>query len=164
MYASLFEGYLAELGDTGILDEHAAPEKGSASKTYAPTEQETRAVHLVERLFKKAKAHRSRYDKDWAKFYRLFRGKQWDTPRPSFRHSEIVNHIFKSIQSTVPIQMDARPRFEFLPEEPADFELSEILNQAAEADWSWDHQVRRVLDALGARGPVRRDPGPDPGA
>lgn len=142
---------MADLGDSGIglLDEHAPhPDKGRESKAYAPTEAETRAMNLVERLFKKAKAHRSRYDKNWAKYYRLFRGKQWDSPRPSFRHAEIVNHIFKSIQSTVPIQMDARPRFEFLPEEPADFELAEILNQAAEADWTKNNWSLQLLEVL----------------
>jgi hypothetical protein len=141
---------LADLGNigTGLLEEHAAPEKDAASKAYQPTEQEERALHLVERLFKKAKAHRSRYDKNWAKYYRLFRGKQWDTARPSYRHSEIVNHIFKSIQSTVPIQMDARPRFEFLPEEPSDFELAEILNQAAESDWTRNNWSLELLEVL----------------
>lgn len=133
---------------TGLLGEHEAPERPRESKSYQPTEQETRALHLVERLFKKAKAHRSRYDKNWAKYYRLFRGQQWDAPRPQFRHSEIVNQIFKSIQSTVPIQMDARPRFEFVPEEPSDFELAEILNQAAESDWvrnNWSLQLLEIF-------------------
>ncbi len=138
---------MSEIG-TGLLDEHAAPDRERPSTAYTPTAEETRAVALVERLFRKAKAHRSRYDKNWAKYYRLFRGKQWDTPRPSFRHSEIVNHIFKSIQSTVPIQMDARPRFEFLPEEPADFELSEILNQAAESDWTRNNWSLQLLEVL----------------
>jgi hypothetical protein len=142
---------LAELGlDVGLIDEHAPknPDAGRESKPYTPTTEETRAIALVERLFKKAKAHRAQYDRNWPKYYRLFRGKQWDTPRPSYRHSEIVNHIFKSIQSTVPIQMDARPRFEFLPEEPSDFELAEILNEAAEADWVKNNWSLQYLETL----------------
>lgn len=141
---------MAELGsDAGLLDEHAPRNNpGKESKPYTPTDDEQRAIKLVERLYSKAKRHRSMYDRNWPKYYRLFRGKQWDSPRPSYRHAEIVNHIFKSIQSTVPIQMDSRPRFEFLPEEPQDFELAEILNQAAESDWvrnNWSLQFLEVL-------------------
>lgn len=140
---------MAELAfDAGLLDEHAPRNKEPEATHYAPNEAETRAIQLVERLFSKAKKHRSSYDANWPKYYRLFRGKQWDKPRPSFRHAEIVNHIFKTIQSTVPIQMDSRPRFEFLPEEPQDFELAEILNQAAESDWvrnNWSLQFLEVL-------------------
>lgn len=141
---------MADLGvDTGLLDEHAP--RGNSERPashYEPNEQEESAIKLVERLFSKAKRHRSQYDRAWPRYYRMFRGKQWDSPRPSYRHAEIVNHIFKSIQSTVPIQMDARPRFEFLPEEPSDFELAEILNHAAEADWAkhnWSLQLLEVL-------------------
>lgn len=138
-----------ELGlSTGLLDEHApknAPDKGVH---YAPSDEEQRAIQLVERLFAKAKRHRAMYDRSWPKYYRMFRGKQWDSPRPSFRHSEIVNHIFKTIQSTVPIQMDTRPRFEFLPQEPADYELAEILNEAAEADWTKNNWGLQFLETL----------------
>lgn len=145
---------MAEIGsDAGLIDEHAPknPEGSKGQATYAPTEAEQAALTLAERLYSKAKKARSKYDRNWAKYYRLFRGQQWDTRRPSYRHSEIVNHIFKTIQSTVPIQTDNRPRFEFLPEEPQDLELSSILNQAAEADWTkgnWGlQQLETVYDA-----------------
>lgn len=145
---------MADIGsDVGLIDEHAPknPEGSKGQATYAPTEAEQAALALAERLYSKAKKARSKYDRHWAKYYRLFRGQQWDTRRPSYRHSEIVNHIFKTIQSTVPIQTDNRPRFEFLPEEPQDLELSTILNQAAEADWTkgnWGlQQLETVYDA-----------------
>ena len=133
---------------TGLIDEHAPRNAEERATHYEPSEEEERALKLVERLLGKAKRHRSQYDRSWPKYYRMFRGKQWDTPRPSFRHSEIVNHVFKSIQSTVPIQADPKPRFEFLPQEPADFELSQILNEAAQSDWernNWGLQLLEVL-------------------
>lgn len=134
--------------DAGLLSEHEAPAKGREAKHYAPTSEEERAIKLVERLFAKARKHRSQYDRAWPRYYRMFRGQQWDQKRPSFRHSEIVNHVFRTIQSTVPIQMDARPRFEFLPEEPSDFELGEILNQAAESDWTRNNWSLQFLETL----------------
>jgi hypothetical protein len=140
---------MADIGvDTGLLGEHESPQKERESKAYDPSPKEEQAIKLAERLFAKAKQHRSMYDKPWPRYYRMFRGKQWDSPRPSFRHSEIVNHIFKSIQSTVPILMDARPRFEFLPEEPSDFEFAEILNQAAESDWVRNNWSLEFLESL----------------
>lgn len=145
---------MAEIGlDVGLIDEHAAKNPGGskAETAYAPDEKEQAALALAERLYQKAKKARSKYDRNWTKYFRLFRGQQWDTRRPSYRHAEIVNHIFKTIQSTVPIQTDNRPRFEFLPEEPQDLELSEILNQAAESDWTkgnWGlQQLETVYDA-----------------
>lgn len=138
-----------ELGlGIGLLDEHAPRKEAEKGANYAPSEDEQRAIKLVERLFAKARRHRAMYDRSWPKYYRMFRGRQWDTPRPSFRHSEIVNHIFKSIQSTVPIQMDTRPRFEFLAEEPSDFELAEILNEAAQSDWERNNWGLQFLEGL----------------
>lgn len=145
---------MAEIGsDVGLIDEHAPKNPGGSkdAETYQPNEAEQAALKLAEQLYSKAKKARSKYDRNWAKYYRLFRGMQWDVRRPSYRHAEVVNHIFKTIQSTVPIQTDNRPRFEFLPEEPQDLELSTILNQAAEADWmkgNWGlEQLHTIYDA-----------------
>jgi hypothetical protein len=136
---------------SGLLDEHAPrnPEDAKGSdEVYQPTDDEKKTLKLVERLFEKAKRHRALYDEKWLDFYRMFRGKQWKEQRPSFRHSEVVNLIFRSIQSTVPIQVDTRPRFEFLPEEPSDMELAKIVNQVAESDWTrnnWGEQLLEVV-------------------
>jgi hypothetical protein len=142
---------MADYGGGAMLDEHAPRDQASSTNNgsvYTPTDEEKRAIKLVEKLFSKARKHRSQYDNRWIDFYHMFRGKQWKEQRPSYRHSEVINHIFKSIQSTVPIQVDARPRFEFLPEEPADLELAGILNEAAESDWTkkgWSEQLLEVI-------------------
>ncbi len=135
----------------GMQDEHAPRDSNTSANTgavYMPTDEEKKTIKMVEKLFSKAKKHRSQYDKRWTDFYHMFRGKQWKEQRPSYRHAEVINHIFKSIQSTVPIQVDARPRFEFLPEEPSDQPLAEILNEAAESDWTrkgWSEQLLEVI-------------------
>ncbi len=141
---------MADFSGLGIMDEHAPRSDSTKNngEVYTPTPEEKKAIKLVEKLFKKAKRHRSQYDSRFIDFYHMFRGKQWKDQRPSYRHAEVINHIFKSIQSTVPIQVDARPRFEFLPEEPGDMELAEILNEAAEADWigkGWSEQLLEVI-------------------
>lgn len=132
------------------LHEHQnAKELGTSSpQGYEPTDEEKKAIRLVNSLFEKAKNHRKKYDQRWLDYYKMFRGKQWKEQRPSYRHSEVINMIFQHIQSVVPILTDARQRFEFLPEEPGDTELAEILDQVAEADWqrgNWTYKLAEIL-------------------
>lgn len=143
---------MAEIAPMGMLDEHESraskdgPSGGNID--YQPSADERKAIKLVEKLFEKAKKARKLYDEKWLDYYRFFRGKQWNSQRPSYRHSEVINLVFRTIQSMVPIQVDARPRFEFLPQEPSDKELAEILNMISEADWvkgNWGEQLLEVV-------------------
>jgi hypothetical protein len=140
---------MAEIAPTGMLDEHASRNVDVAGPAeYQPTDDEKKAIKLVDTLFARAKAHRSQYDEKWLTWYSMFRGRQWDKQRPSYRHSEVINLIFRTIQSLVPIQVDARPTFTFLPTEPSDMEFAAILNQLSEADWqkkNWSEQLLEVV-------------------
>lgn len=134
-----------------MLDEHQAPErdkKRESSETYEPTPEEKKTLKLVQSLLDKAKKHRAMYDKDWLEHYRIFRGKQWKESRPSYRHSEVINLVHRAIQSSVPIQTDARPRFEFLPQEPSDMEAAAIFNAVAEADWTRKNWQMELLEVI----------------
>lgn len=132
-----------------IISEHeSAKLEEKPNAEYQPTEEETKACKLVSKLFEKAKKHRALYDEKWLSNYQMFRGKQWKEARPSYRHSEVVNMIFQSIQSTVPIQTDQRPKFTFIPQEPADREFSDILNEVCESDWqrnNWTQQLTEIV-------------------
>src|SRR6056300_829912 len=70
--------------------------------------------------FFKWKSHREQYSKNWMEYYKFFRGAQWDSQRPSWKSSEVVNLIWSAIQSQIPLQTDVRPKFSFLPQEPSD--------------------------------------------
>lgn len=118
-----------------VLQEHQAPEITTNPGGYTPTAEEKAALKLVNRLFDKAKKHRKKYDEKWLDYYKMFRGKQWREQRPSYRHSEVLNFIFQAIQSVIPILTDARPRFDFLPQEPGDMEFAQVLSDVAAADW-----------------------------
>lgn len=105
------------------------------TQNYEPTEDERKAIKLVDKLYAKAKQARKEVDENWIENYHLFRGKQWKDQRPSYRHSEVINLIFRAIQSEVPIVMDTRPKIQFVPQDPSDLELSNILNDVLESDW-----------------------------
>lgn len=132
-----------------VLQEHQSVEANTTSPTgYTPSADEKKAIALVERLFQKAKAHRKRYDESWPDYYKMFRGKQWKEQRPSYRHSEVINMIFQSIQSTVPIQTDARPKIEFLPQDPADREFADIMNEVCQADWESKNWLMTLTEVI----------------
>lgn len=134
---------------TSLLSEHEAPRSiDEKSALYDPTPEESKAIKLVERLFQKAKKARKPYDEKWLDYYKLFRGKQWKDARPSYRHSEVVNLIFRAIQSEVPILTDVLPKPEFTPQEPNDIELAKILNDVLSADWDyncWAYNFTEIL-------------------
>lgn len=132
-----------------MLNEHEAPSNSpSAPIGYQPTEDEEKSIALVDRLFEKAKKARKAYDEKWLDNYRMFRGKQWKNARPSYRHSEVINLIFRAIQSEVPILTDAMPRPEFIPQEPGDFELAKIVNDVLDSDWTYNNWSYKFTEAI----------------
>jgi hypothetical protein len=132
-----------------ILQEHQGLQSESTNPSeYTPNAEEKRNIKLVTRLFEKAKKHRKKYDEKWLDYYKMFRGKQWKEQRPSYRHSEVINFIFQAIQSSVPILTDPRPKFDFLPQEPQDLELANILTEVCQSDWdsgNWNYQTAEVV-------------------
>jgi hypothetical protein len=131
------------------LDAHQAPPPDQPEgDNYQPSEEEKKDIKLAEKLFGIAKKARSKYDEKWNDYYNMYRGRQWKEQRPSYRHAEVINLIFREIQSVVPIQMDTRPKFEFLPMEPGDIELSEIMNQVCEADWNRYNWLAQITECV----------------
>jgi hypothetical protein len=131
------------------LPEHqAAPKDNPEGDNYTPSDEDKKDIRTVEKLFDQAKRYKSKYDEKWNDYNNMYRGRQWKEQRPNYRHSEVVNLIFREIQSGVPIQMDSRPKFEYLPMEPNDVQLAEIINQVCEADWSkynWAEQLTEMI-------------------
>ena len=132
-----------------ILQEHQAVERDrEAPLNFEPTQQERTLIAKLNKLFAKYRHVRNRYDNDWMDDYKFFRGRQWSEQRPSYRHSEVINIVFQTIQSQVPILTDARPKFEYVPEEPSDREFAEFMNEITTSDWqsgNWLYKLTEVL-------------------
>lgn len=133
-----------------LLMEHESAKGGDAAPEtdYQPSDQDRKTIKMVERLLARARKHRKLYDRPWPDFYKMFRGKQWKEQRPSYRHSEVVNMIFQMIQSDVATQMDARPKIEYVPREPTDFELAQILTEVADSDWDRNNWLMELTAAV----------------
>lgn len=121
---------------TGQLDPNSPrPQVTEPGDMPNPSPEELELAKQVDKLFKKAAVHRKRYDRAWAENYKFYRGQQLGNRRPSYKNREVINMIFRVIQGQTSIMMDTRPTVGFLPQDPADLEFSEILNQVFEADW-----------------------------
>jgi hypothetical protein len=136
-----------------IISEHERPEveekkDSDSGEQYQPTDEERNTLRLVEKIYLKNKRWRNQYDKKWMEYYKFFRGQQWSTQRPSYRHSEVINLCFQAIQSVVPIMTDSRPRWEFQPQDPSDREFAEIMNDMAEADWIKNNWLMTVTESV----------------
>lgn len=135
---------------TGILDEHAPRTGGdeAGKAEYDPSPEERAAIKLAMKTFTYNKKGRAPHDRKWLDYYHMFRGKQWKNKRPSYRHSEVINFVFRAIQTLVPIQTDFRPRPEIMPREPSDLEFASILKEVSQADWennNWSEQLLELI-------------------
>jgi len=112
------------------------------------SDEERQEVKKLLNMFTQYKKERGRYDKNWMTYYKMFRGVQWPTKRPFWRNSEIINFIWQTIQSQIPLQTDVRPKFEFLPREPSDREFADVLESVSEADWEKNGWLNVLLEVL----------------
>ncbi len=110
--------------------------------------EEREAVKLAEKIFAKNKKARSPYDKEWPTFFRYFRNDQWKNKRPVYRHSEVINVITSNIRNIVPILTDTQPQVQTTPEDPTDFEFSEIINQVISSKWERDNNNGIVAESI----------------
>lgn len=133
------------LSPDGVIDKSAYESK---PVNYQPTDEEERAIKLAESCFQKSKKARKLYDEKWLDYYRMFRGRQWLEARPSYRHSEVINLIFRAIQSQVPILTDTRPRPQFIPTEPSDTEIAQVLNDLLASDWNRNDWDMTIVESL----------------
>ncbi len=113
-----------------------------------PGADEAKLVAKVEGLLQESKTWRAQHDQYWISDYQRFRGHQWQKQRPSYRHSIVVNLIAQNIQSTAPLLVDSQPRVEFVPENPEDMPIAEILNELSEHDWVRENWLEVLIECV----------------
>jgi hypothetical protein len=118
----------------------------SASPDISPEEQDT--VRALMKKFWQWKKVRDKVSKPWINYHKLYRGQQWSGKRPKWKNSEIVNLIWQTVQSSAPLQTDARPKFIFLPQNPQDLQFAELMEKVCEADWERWGWMQSVLEVI----------------
>ena len=135
--------------ETATLTEHQAPEGSTQTiGTSQMSEKDQKTVKKVHKLLCKSKVKKAQYDYNWMKFYKFFRGVQWEVNRPAYRHSEVINMIFPVIQSMVAIMMDVRPKVEFNPTDPSDRAFADVMNKLFRADWERNKWLNTTTEVI----------------
>lgn len=138
------------MAEIAVLAEHQAPRFDEPKDHHTP--EDDAALKLVEKCYERAKKARQNYDYEWGELWRFFLGDQWKEKRPSYRHSEVINFIFSELQTTLALLTDARPKVEYLAQEPSDYEFATVVAKVIEAKWdanAWSATVAEAcLDAL----------------
>ena len=119
-----------------------------SENSYTPDEKDKKTLKFVYNLYSKSKQLREPYVEKWKDYYHMFRGKQWKQKRPSYRHSEVVNLVFTTIQNQIPLMTDTRPRSEFIATEPQDIELAKILDEVFTSDWERQDWMYTLTECL----------------
>lgn len=134
-----------------MLMQHEPFAKGTdqtPSSVYNPTDDEKKLITRCEALFQKSKKFKAKVDYPWIDYYKMFRGKQWKETRPTYRASEVYNMIWETVQTQVPTIVDARPKFEFLPQEPSDRQFADLMNDICQADWQTHNWLFTLTEVL----------------
>lgn len=131
-----------------MISEHQKPlDPTNVDDEQSPEDQ--KCVKQVLKSFEKLKKHRSMYDVNWLHYYKLFRGDQWDGLKmPKYRQRECINLIWQAIQSNMPLQTDARPKMQFIAEEPSDLPFAQVLNDVSESDWERNNWLQQVSEFI----------------
>jgi hypothetical protein len=132
---------------TGRISTFQAPNEGPAD-VGRQSKEDKKTVAMVEKLFARYKKARMPYDLNFVENYQFFRGKQWKEARPSYRNDDVLNFTHAAIQTIIPIMTDSRPNIETVPENPADFEFSEIMTQILRSRWDRDNFSQIVAEAI----------------
>jgi hypothetical protein len=119
-----------------------SPVEGSHSSNISdrkiPDEQGKVQQQLAEQIlsaYKEAKRYRATYDKNWERWYRLYSGQHWDGPRPEWRSTPVVNFIFSTIETILPIMTDQSPEINVVPSNYQSTKMAAIMGQVMEKLW-----------------------------
>lgn len=85
--------------------------------------------------YKAAKKFRSTFDRHWDRWYRLYSGQQWEGPRPEWRSTPVVNFIFSTIETILPIMTDNNPQINVVPKNRSSMQTSFLMGTIMEMIW-----------------------------
>jgi hypothetical protein len=85
--------------------------------------------------YRAAKKYRKAFDKDWDRWYKLYAGQHWDQTRPDWKSTPVVNFIFSTIETIIPIMTDSSPQLVVAPAEPSCAETAEVMGDIVKRIW-----------------------------
>lgn len=121
------------------------------------SEQADRIAKFVQDRFKEYEKARKDKEDRWRRYYRMYRGKQWEalSIKPNKRKTRaVINYIFSSIETSVPLETDGKYRLMYQPREASspiptgdiraiqemgasDLELAKAMSMVADYHWRY---------------------------
>lgn len=131
----------------GIMDTITGLFKGKENNTYEfPGSQGKDKDELrksVLEMYREARQHRKKTEKEWDKYYKFYRGDQWEQKPPAHRSHIVLNFIFGIIESEIPIITDNRPDADVRPVGKPDKEIAQILKANMERIWDENRMEKK---------------------
>lgn len=106
--------------------------------------------YIDKELWAPAQVFRSKFDKNWKKFYDFYKGKQWPTFKRSWQACLVINMTFATIESIVSTMSDNKPKINLLPSDPSQDVYVETISALIDTIWRRRGVLYAIQDALRA--------------
>lgn len=105
-------------------------------------------ANSVLNAYREAKRFRAQFDKNWERWYRLYAGQHWDGPRPEWRSTPVVNFIFSTIETILPIMTDNNPQINVVPKNQDSQQMSAIMGTIMEKLWCTNSMPMKLPETI----------------
>lgn len=126
---------MAEIVQTPVEGSNSSQIGSKTIPTDVQGDIEQKLAAQVLSAYKEAKRFRQTYDKNWERWYRLYSGNHWDGPRPEWRSTPVVNFIFSTIETILPIMTDNSPQINVVPKNQSSLPTSSLMGVIMEKLW-----------------------------
>lgn len=125
------------MADLPFVDPNAAVPDRPADPQPAEDPVEKAIVKRVKTYMGYAMAATGALRKSWSSNHDfVVLGQQWSLKRPRYRFSEVINLTWANIMTEVGLETDQSPKFDYIPQDPSDYQFCKILQSVNDANWS----------------------------
>lgn len=117
------------------VDYQNQPSKTQGGRDVQLTPEEEEIQKEMYEKYIKAKKYKANFDKDWEKWYRLYSGQHWDGQRPDWKSTPVVNFIWSTIETIIPIMTDSSPQWVVAPTKPENAQTADVMNDIVRRVW-----------------------------
>ncbi len=110
----------------------------------AQTEKNEKIVKNVMKMLDEAKTAKGPHEAEFKKFYKFYRGDQWEKKPPRHRSDIVINVVFSNVETIVPIMTDNRPIASIKPRGPEDRKVGDTLKYIEEFIWDNTNMDRKT--------------------
>ena len=104
--------------------------------------------YIDKELWGPAQLYRSKFDKDWKRFYEFYKGKQWPNFKRSWQACLVINMTLATIEAVVATMTDHKPKVNLLPSDPSQEVYIDTISAILDTVWRRRGVLYTIQDAL----------------